>query len=186
MKWYYIGSIIFSVFATIVLFGSSYMQITDEQLIQKATYVIIGDVINISEQVSDNYPFQFVNIKVIKLYKNNYNNPLREGDSIIVKQIGGEAGGMYYKADGLAKFEINTTIFVSVSPIREEPEYLYVVAGEQGKFDLESDGNMIRDTTESVFVRRGKDGRIEFNNGKVDSCTLSDMEITMRKLGYSF
>jgi len=182
----YVGSLISTALVSLNLFASSYIQATDEQIIQKSTYIVAADVIAISEQLNNNYPFQYIDLRISKIYKNSSNRPVVENETITVKQIGGEAGGMYYKTDGLAKFEVNTKVFVAVNPIRGESEYLYVVAGEQGKFDISDDGSMVRDTTESVFVQRGQDGHIEFYSGKVDSSKLTEMENKIRKLGYTF
>jgi hypothetical protein len=181
-----VASLITSALVSFNLFASSYIQATDEKIIQIATYIATGEVIGISEQLNGNYPFQYIDIRINKIYKNNDSRPILENETITIKQIGGEAGGVYYKTDGLAKFETSKKVFVAVSRVRNEPEYMYVVAGEQGKFDIENDGSIVRDTTESVFVQRGDDGRVEFHNGKIDSSKLSAMEETIRKLGYIF
>lgn len=160
------------------VFGSTFRFVSDEKIINASEHIIMGEVEKVETVTDTNVLFQHITIKVDKIYKTKAEEPLQEGDSIVIRQIGGESDGRYIKLDGLPSFTVGSNVFVNLK--KNDEGYFYVIGSEQGKFDVLNHREMIRDTTESMFVRHGENGKMIFLNGSVERSSLEEMVTKIR------
>jgi len=155
----------------------------DESILQRAQYVVTGTVERIDNLLEKNsMPFEYISIKIAKIYKNSEANPLLQGEKIIIRQIGGTAGGITVDVAGLTKFVKDSQMFLSVTK-DEETGYFYVTASVQGAYYL-VDGSLINDTRANglSFAKVSSNGQMAVSTGEVKELTLQKMEEKIRKV----
>lgn len=160
------------------LCASTFYKVSEEKLFDSADHIIMGEVTKIETVVDAGVPFQHITIKVENIYKTKESEALLEGDEIVIRQIGGEGNGKFIKLDGLPSFTEKSNVFVNLKKNNEG--YFYVIGSNQGKYDVLNRREMIRDTTESMFVRQGENGKMIFTNGAVERRSLEEMVTKIR------
>ncbi|MBN1113748.1 MAG: hypothetical protein JXA66_00260 [Oligoflexia bacterium] len=153
--------------------ASQFIKISDQELLKKAKHIVTGTVSKITTALEEEIPFRYIEVTVNTVYKTTEDTAISEGETITIRQMGGEADGISLDIDGLPQFEENTDVFLT---LKEAPNGYFIVVGcEQGKFDMVGNGELIRDTSQSIFVRKGEEGRIEFHPGSVEKTSLNQL-----------
>ena len=164
------------------VFASTVLQLSDEDIISRAEYVLKGHVFGIYTTVEkDNIPFQYITIEVEQLYKNNPDRPLAELDRVVIRQMGGTINNMTLAIDSLPRFVEGAQIVVSLK--HDSNGYYYVVGNSQGLYKVVNE-KLIKDTQGegTMFVRHGATGEIHFEPGQIKEVNMDQMKATIEKL----
>jgi len=165
------------------VFGTTLLKEDDESILQRAQFVITGVVERIDTMLEKkNMPFEYISIKIAKIYKNSETNPLLQGDKIVIRQIGGTVNGVTVDVAGLTNFVKDSQMFLSISK-DEETGYFYVVASVQGAYYM-VDNSLINDTRANglTFAKVSNSGQMAVSSGEVKEMTLQKMEDKIKKV----
>jgi hypothetical protein len=170
----YVCSIILGIsLSSTQLSASTFFKLSEQKILSKAGHVITGTVESIDTELEGkSIPYQYIEISITKVLKTNATEALEEGETITLRQLGGKANGTSMAVDGMPKFVEGTEVLISIK--KNLNDYYYVVGAEQGKYDVHGK-ELVRDTSESMFIRRGIEGTIQFYPGKVETSTLSEI-----------
>ena len=161
--------------------ATTLMKLTDDELVQRAEYVIAGHVDRIETRLERNdTPFQYITINVTKVLKQNDSSPLLQNDKVAIRQIGGKVGETTLVVDGLAQFVENEDVVVCLEQDTNTGLF-YVVGNSQGMFHMVNN-ELINDTTDgTMFARKGANGEIVFAGGEVKKTTISSIKNKIEK-----
>ena len=177
MKLYVVRkALILMAFMASQVYASTIMQITDDEIIKRAEYVLKGEVSSIYTAIEKtNMPFQYITIDVSEIYKNNPDRPLYISDKIVIRQMGGTAENITLSVDSLPKFVEGSQVVVSLK--HDKNGFYYVVGNSQGLYKVVND-KLIKDTqnTGTMFVRYGVQGEIKFEPGKVEEIDIQQIK----------
>ena len=165
------------------VFGTTLVKEDDESILQRAQYIITGNVERIDNALEKNsIPFEYISIKITKIYKNNEETPLLQGEKIIIRQIGGTVSGITVDVAGLTKFVKDSQMFLSLAK-DEATGYFYVVASVQGSYYVVNN-SLINDTRANglSFAKASSNGQISASSGEVKEMTLQKMEEKIKKV----
>ena len=174
--------LILMAFMSSQVFASTVIQLSDEDIISRAEYVLKGNVSSIYTAIEKgNMPFQYITIEIEELYKNNPDRPLYERDRIVLRQMGGTINNMTLDVDSLPKFVEGSQVLVNLK--HDNNGYYYVVGNSQGLYKVVND-SLIKDTkTEStMFVRHGATGEIHFEPGQVKEVKMEQMKAKIERI----
>ncbi|MFH1224060.1 MAG: hypothetical protein V1647_06960 [Pseudomonadota bacterium] len=163
-------------------FATTLIKLTDDELIQRAEYVIAGHVQKIETRLEkSNTPFQYITIKTTRIYKQNDENPLLQNEEITIRQIGGEVFGITLEVDGLPKFVENEDVVICLEQAANG--LFYVIGNAQGMYHVASN-ELINDTTDdnTEFARKGENGEITFSAGEVRKISISSFKNKIEKV----
>jgi len=178
MKRYVCGTI-FSLAMLVATNGSAttLMRMTDDELVANSKYIVAGHVQKIETRLErNNAPFQYITIKVLKVFKQDENSPLLQNEEFTIRQIGGEVLGVSLSIDGLPKFVENEDVVVCLEQDTYRGFY-YVVGSAQGMYHV-ANNDLINDTTQdnTMFARKGENGEITFGKGEVRKTTINNLQ----------
>ena len=183
MRYVIYKALLITLFAVNSLNASTMIEQSDEQIINRAEYVIYGYVADINTIIEkQNTPFQYITIAVEKIYKNFPGMPLYEYDQIVIRQIGGEAEGITLDIDSLSNFKPDTNVFLSLK--QDGNGFFYVVGNSQGHYEMQN-GMLVKDTEEdqTAFISYNNiDGTMKLKQGKKNAIRLEAMEKKVEKL----
>jgi len=165
------------------VFGTTLVKEEDESILQRAQYVLTGNVERVDTTLEkNNMPFEYTTIKIAKIYKNNDTTPLLLEEKIIIRQIGGTVNGITVDVAGLTKFVKDNQMFLSLSK-DEETGYFYVVASVQGAYYM-ANNSLINDTRANglTFAKVSSSGQMAVSTGEVKELTIQKMEDKIRKV----
>jgi hypothetical protein len=162
-------------------YASTIMQLSDEEIITRAQYIISGKVESIYTAVEKgNTPFQYITIEVTKIYKNNDERPLYDADKIVLRQMGGTANNVTLEIDSMPKFVEGSEVLANLKI--DKNGYYYVVGNSQGLYSMIND-RLIRNTQGegTMFVRHGENGEIRFEPGKISEIGMEQMKARIER-----
>ena len=162
--------------------ASTVIQLTSQDIINRAQYIVSGHVESIYTAIEKaNMPFQYITIEVATIYKNNADEPLYEGAKVVLRQIGGEKDGMTLDVGSLPKFAEKDEVVVNLK--KDKNGYYYVVGNAQGLY--KKTGNMLINNTQeegTIFATQGNDGEIKFEPGKVKKISMDEMVAKINRI----
>ena len=163
------------------VFASTVIQLSDEDIISRAEYVLKGHVSGIYTAIEKgNIPFQYITIEIEQLYKNNPDRLLAELDRVVIRQMGGTINGMTLSMDSLPRFVEGSQVLVSLK--QDNNGYYYVVGNSQGLYKVVND-KLIKDTQDStMFVRHGATGEMHFEPTQIKEVNLDQMKAKIERL----
>jgi len=173
--------LILMAFMTTQIFASTVVQLSDEDIISRAEYVLKGHVSGIYTAIEKgNIPFQYITIEIEQLYKNSPDRALAELDRIVIRQMGGTINGMTLSMDSLPKFVEGSQVLVSLK--QDSNGYYYVVGNSQGLYKVVNE-KLIKDTQGegTMFVRHGATGEIHFEPGQIKEVTIDQMKTKIER-----
>ncbi len=179
----YVCCLFLSLIMSGTIFATTLVKEEDESIIQRAQYVLTGTVERIDTMLEkNNMPFEYITIKIAKLYKNSEAAPLLQEEKIVLRQIGGTVNGVTVDVAGLTKFVKDSQMFLSLSK-DEETGYFYVVASVQGAYYVVND-SLINDTRANglTFAKTSSNGQMTVNYGEIKEMTIQKMEDKIRKV----
>lgn len=165
------------------VFGTTLIKEENKEILGRAESVIIGTVERIDNVLEkNNMPFEYITIKIEKIYKNSEANPLAQGEKIIIRQVGGKVNERTLYIAGLTKFVKDSKMFLSLAT-DEATGYKYVVASVQGAYYVVND-TLINDTRADglTFARTSSNGQIAVGAGEVKEITIQKMEEQIKEL----
>ncbi|MCX6112495.1 MAG: hypothetical protein NTY22_04315 [Proteobacteria bacterium] len=174
--------ILMALLMTSQVFASTIIQLSDEEIISRAAYVLKGQVSGIYTTVEKgNIPFQYITIEVGQIYKNDSDRPLYESDRIVIRQMGGTANNMTLDVDSLPKFVEGSQVLVNLKV--DNNGYYYVVGNSQGLYKVVNE-KLIKDTQDAntMFVRHGATGEIHFEPGQIKEINMEQMKAKIEKV----
>ncbi len=155
----------------------------DESILQRTQYILIGTVERIDTMLEKNdTPFEYVSVRIAKIYKNDVESPLLQGDKIVIRQLGGTVNGITLDVSGLTKFVKDSLMLLSVTK-DEETGYYYVTGSVQGSYYMVNN-SLINDTRANglSFAKTSSSGHMTVTAGEVKQMTLQQMEEKIRKV----
>lgn len=165
-----------------------------EEVFQKADQIISANVINIDcvlEETKINnssfVPFSYITLKIDKVHYINESDTIYENDELTIRQIGCSSSNtteIMLEIDGLARFELNTKVFLSLNRVKDPKfdDYFYVTANEQGKLDYDSNDTLIEPIVTASYVRKGKNGKINFMAQNIKEYKLENIISKISKI----
>jgi len=168
------------------LMATTLIKENDESILKRAEYIAVVVVERIDTLLEkNNTPFEYASLRIAKLYKNNGNAPLAEGEKIVVRQIGGTVGGITVDVEGLAKFVKDSQMFLSLNR-DSETGYYYVTASVQGSYYMVNN-TLVSDTRSNGlgFAKLSSTGELTVSAGEVKEMSLKAMEEKIRKVAAS-
>ena len=174
--------LILMIFMASQVFASTVIQLSDEDIISRAEYVLKGHVFGIYTAIEKgNIPFQYITIEIEQIYKNNPDRPLYDMDRIVIRQMGGTVNNLTLDVDSLPKFVTGGQVVISIK--HDANGYYYVVGNSQGLYKVVNE-KLIKDTQNgnTMFVRHGATGEIHFEPGQIEEVNMDQMKAKIEKV----
>lgn len=151
------------------------------QLMARTEYVVSASVIDITSRLEDNKPFEYITLKVTEIHKQDGELEIFENDELTVRLMGGEVDGKRLELEGRPEFVQDEDVFVALS-LGEDGNFI-VTGNVQGLYHVAGD-KLVNDTAETsaMFVRKGKEGRVEFTVPRSEQKTMKEMKNMIKKI----
>ena len=113
--------------------ATSVQKFSVRDLAQKSRSVVVGTVVSSESRYDDNEIYTYITVRVVEGLKGS-----RKGETIVVRQLGGQVGSIASVVPGTASFRNGEEVVLFLSQ-NDKTGHPWVVGLQQGKYSISTD-----------------------------------------------